>query len=221
MPYASGPTILSASVANGVSATARRTRVFLTTRKYTPEARAFARSCVMAATGRPRFSTMTMACAPATCLRDFRDYRLLLFQIETHSHPCFIEVHRPFMRATFAVSATLPRRAAPRLPVTASSRNILSEGTICAGFRDQMSGIRCQQTLRHAASSFKLSPQRSLTVRRGVAAAASLKIFELHRAGACAGDVPIVQAFADGCAKPAVSTRTPAPIVLETLTFCR
>ena len=61
MPYASGPTILSASEANGVSATARRTRVFLTTRKYTPEARAFARSCVMAATGMPRFSAITMA----------------------------------------------------------------------------------------------------------------------------------------------------------------
>src|SRR5688572_14428558 len=33
MPYASGPDILSASAANGVSATARRTSVFLTTRK--------------------------------------------------------------------------------------------------------------------------------------------------------------------------------------------
>ena len=83
MPYASGPTILSASVANGVSATARRTRVFLTTRKYTPEARAFARSCVISATGMPRFSAITMACAPRDLLRDFRDYRLLLFQIET------------------------------------------------------------------------------------------------------------------------------------------
>ena len=61
MPYASGPTILSASDANGVSATARRTSVFLTTRKYTPEARAFARSCVIAATAMPRFSTITMA----------------------------------------------------------------------------------------------------------------------------------------------------------------
>ena len=61
MPYASGPTILSASDANGVFSTARRTRVFLTTLKYTPEARAFARSCVMSATFMPRFSTMTMA----------------------------------------------------------------------------------------------------------------------------------------------------------------
>ena len=61
MPYASGPTMRSASEANGVSATARRTRVFLTTRKYTPEARAFARSRVMSATAMPRFSTMTMA----------------------------------------------------------------------------------------------------------------------------------------------------------------
>ena len=32
------------TVANGVCSTARRTRVFLTTRKYTPDARAFARS---------------------------------------------------------------------------------------------------------------------------------------------------------------------------------
>ncbi len=61
MPYASGPTILSASGANGVSTTARRTRVFLTTRKYTPAARAFARRCVMSATAMPRFSTITMA----------------------------------------------------------------------------------------------------------------------------------------------------------------
>ncbi len=61
MPYARGPTIRSASEANGVFSTARRTRVFLTTLKYTPEARAFARSCVMSATFMPRFSTMTMA----------------------------------------------------------------------------------------------------------------------------------------------------------------
>ena len=67
MPYASGPDILSASPANGVSATARRTRVFLTTLKYTPEARALARSFVMSATAMPRFSARTMACAPATC----------------------------------------------------------------------------------------------------------------------------------------------------------
>jgi hypothetical protein len=50
-----------------VSATARRTKVFLTTLKYTPDARALARSCVIAATAMPRFSARTIACAPATC----------------------------------------------------------------------------------------------------------------------------------------------------------
>ena len=58
MIQGSGP---GAYKANGVSATARRTRVFFTTLKYTPEARAFARSCVIAATGMPRFSAITMA----------------------------------------------------------------------------------------------------------------------------------------------------------------
>ena len=33
----------------------------------------------MSATAIPRFSTMTMALRPGDFLRDFRDYRLLLF----------------------------------------------------------------------------------------------------------------------------------------------
>ena len=138
MPYASGPTIWSASGANGVSATARRTRVFLTTRKYTPDVRALARSCVIAATGRPRFSAKTMAWAPATCLRDFRDYRLLLFQIETQGLPPFL------FGPAMALRARPPLRRQRRLAVTLRQENSCLRGTICAGSGDrgQRTGIR-------------------------------------------------------------------------------
>src|SRR6266571_4251417 len=55
------------SPANGVPSTARRARVFLRTRRYTPDLRAFARSSVMRPTSRPRYSATTIALAFATC----------------------------------------------------------------------------------------------------------------------------------------------------------
>src|SRR5512134_1630849 len=55
-----------ASPANGVSATARRARVFLSTRRYTPDWRALARNRVMFPTGRPRYCATTIAWAFAT-----------------------------------------------------------------------------------------------------------------------------------------------------------
>src|SRR5437879_7916137 len=55
------------SPANGVPSTARRARVFLRTRRYTPDLRAFARSSVMRPTSRPRYSATTIAFAFATC----------------------------------------------------------------------------------------------------------------------------------------------------------
>src|SRR6185503_4132831 len=59
-------TIWSVKPANGVSATARRARVFFRTRKYTPELRALLRNSVMLPTGRLRYSANTMAWARAT-----------------------------------------------------------------------------------------------------------------------------------------------------------
>src|SRR6267143_903531 len=55
------------SSANGVPSTARRARVFLRTRRYTPALRAFARSSVMRPTSRPRYSATTIVFAFATC----------------------------------------------------------------------------------------------------------------------------------------------------------
>src|SRR5256885_9035953 len=55
------------SPANGVPSTARRARVFLRTRRYTPDLRAFARSSVMRPTSRPRYSATTIVFAFATC----------------------------------------------------------------------------------------------------------------------------------------------------------
>src|SRR5216683_6212121 len=55
------------SPANGVPSTARRARVFLRTRRYTPDLRAFARSSVMRPTSRPRYSATTIALAFASC----------------------------------------------------------------------------------------------------------------------------------------------------------
>src|SRR5260221_7081697 len=55
------------SPANGVPSTARRARVFLRTRRYTPDLRAFARSSVMRPTSRPRYSATTPAFAFASC----------------------------------------------------------------------------------------------------------------------------------------------------------
>src|SRR5438309_2364902 len=55
------------SPANGVPSTARRARVFLRTRRYTPDLRAFARSSVMRPTSRPRYSATTTVFALANC----------------------------------------------------------------------------------------------------------------------------------------------------------
>src|SRR5690606_13903434 len=48
------------------SATARRASEFLSTRKYIPDSRAFARSRVILPTSSPRYSATMMACAVAT-----------------------------------------------------------------------------------------------------------------------------------------------------------
>src|SRR5262245_57782228 len=67
MPYTSGPFMCWDSPANGVPSTARRARVFLRTRRYTPDLRAFARNSVMRPTSRPRYSATTIALAFASC----------------------------------------------------------------------------------------------------------------------------------------------------------
>ena len=66
MPYISGPTIFSASFSNGVPWTALRARVFLSTRRYSPDFLALARSWVTCSTSRPRYSATMTACAFAS-----------------------------------------------------------------------------------------------------------------------------------------------------------
>ena len=152
MPYASGPTIESASDANGVFSTARRTRVFLTTLKYTPEARAFARSFVMSATAMPRFSTMTMAWAPATCFAT------------SATTACFCSRFKP---KVYLHSSAIPHdRSAGSNSVTLRQENPVLRDTICAGFGWSVAGQRgmpCQRLPRPL--SIKPSPLRSLTAR--------------------------------------------------------
>ena len=100
-----------------VSATARRGGVFLTTLKYTPRRAPSRASCVIAATGRPHGSPTTAddRLRTGNNLRDFRDYRLLLFQVETHSHPCFPERRARCMSARhFATDLGCLRRHLPR-----------------------------------------------------------------------------------------------------------
>src|SRR5437588_312505 len=58
MPYMSGPAIFSVRGSNGVPWTALRAMVFLSTRRYSPDFLALARSWVTCSTSRPRYSAV-------------------------------------------------------------------------------------------------------------------------------------------------------------------
>src|SRR5690348_357180 len=63
--YSSGPVSCAFAHSYSVPSTARRTSVFLTTFKYTPDSRAFLRSSVSCPTVRPAYSAATSECALA------------------------------------------------------------------------------------------------------------------------------------------------------------
>ena len=93
MPYISGPTILSASFSNGVPWTARRARVFFSTRRYSPglpRLRAQLRDApdVQAAVLRDDDGLGARQLG-----RDFRDHRLLLLQIKTQGLPPYCDLN--------------------------------------------------------------------------------------------------------------------------------
>src|SRR5689334_4985896 len=114
MPYTSGPFMCWDSPANGVPSTARRARVFLRTRRYTPDLRAFARSSVIRPTSRPRYSATTIAFAFASCA-------------ETSATTAFfLSRSRPKVYLQFVKSRTSRGPAAP----TAT----LHSGKSCMGF---------------------------------------------------------------------------------------
>src|SRR6185437_7175868 len=127
---------------NGVSATARRTRLFLTTRKYTPEARALARSCVMAATGKPRFSAMTIACAPATSFAT------------SATTACFCVRLRLIVTLVVVPVTSRPGPSCTRAPSAPDQRTESEVGG--------QKSAPCRLRLAHR---FELSLRRSLTVR--------------------------------------------------------
>src|SRR6266702_2425517 len=102
------------SPANGVPSTARRARVFLRTRRYTPDLRAFARSSVMRPTSRPRYSAPTTVFAFANCAETSATIAF------------FLSRSRPKVYLQFVKSRPSSRLAAP----TAT----LHSGKSCMGF---------------------------------------------------------------------------------------
>src|SRR5882672_12166374 len=92
------------SPANGVPSTARRARVFLRTRRYTPDLRAFARSSVMRPTSRPRYSATTTAFAFASCAETSATTAFFL----SRSRPkVYLHLSKPQATRTAAPTATL------------------------------------------------------------------------------------------------------------------
>ena len=87
MPYISGPTIWSDSFSNGVPLTARRARVFFSTRRYTPDFRAFGAQLRHARDVQAAVLRDDDRLGARQLGRDFRDHRLLLLQIKTQGLP--------------------------------------------------------------------------------------------------------------------------------------
>src|SRR5882672_9269697 len=119
------------SPANGVPSTARRARVFLRTRRYTPDLRAFARSSVMRPTSRPRYSATTIALAFATCAEI------------SATTAFFLSRSRPKVYLHLSKPLAINRSAAPT--ATLHSGTILYLGfAICVGGRIEDSGLRIE-----------------------------------------------------------------------------
>ena len=156
-------------------------------------------------------------------LRDFRDYRLLLFQVETHSHPCLRECRVGDCATTFADSATRPVRPAHVLPVTARSGNPVR------GHHLRWVRVRSEDRYQRYCRPRHLDPlfqALAPAVFDGPRAPLPPRAFPQNLDSASCRrrrrrHSNVVYAFAADCAKPVVSTRTPAPIVLETLTLRR
>src|SRR5436853_3670134 len=95
------------SPANGVPSTARRARVFLRTRRYTPDLRAFARNSVMRPTSRPRYSATMTVFAFANCAETSATIAFFL----SRSRP---KVYLHFVKAARRQDLRHPRRPAFR-----------------------------------------------------------------------------------------------------------
>src|SRR5258708_1144545 len=82
------------SPANGVPSTARRARVFLRTRRYTPDLRAFARSSVMRPTSRPRYSATMTVFAFANCAETSATIAFFLSRSRPKAYLHFVKAAR-------------------------------------------------------------------------------------------------------------------------------
>src|SRR5258708_32725597 len=121
------------SPANAVPSTARRARVFLRTRRYTPDLRAFARSSVMRPTSRPRYSATMTVFAFASCAETSATIAF------------FLSRSRPKVYLQFVKSRPSSRLAAPT--ATLHSGKSCMGFAICVGRKDASTSI----------SSFRLS----------------------------------------------------------------
>ena len=116
-------------LANGVFFTARRARVFLRTRKYTPDGALSREARVMSATSIPRYSARTMAWASATC-----------FAISATT-ACFSSILRPkvYLHDSNAVRIAVRSHES----VTLRQENPVLGNAICVGSAAGQAMRRC------------------------------------------------------------------------------
>src|SRR6185312_3409505 len=138
--YSSGPTRASLTTSNSVPATARDASVFLTTRKYTPDSRAFLRIAVICSTVVPAYSAATRECAFAatsassattSCFWD-RLRAIALLQMNSAHGSCRL-------RSWATPSVTSGTRGVPGGGLSRTTNHSSGGVTICAG---RMAGIR-------------------------------------------------------------------------------
>src|SRR5437879_12857784 len=139
------------SPANGVPSTARRARVFLRTRRYTPDLRAFARSSVMRPTSRPRYSATTTVFAFANCAETSATIAF------------FLSSSRPKVYLQFVKSLPSSRLAAPT--ATLHSGKSCMGLAICVGRKDCSTAFRSRRLNLSVPTVFDNPPHAVRAVR--------------------------------------------------------
>src|SRR5258705_114219 len=139
------------SPANGVPSTARRASVFLRTRRYTPDLRAFARSSVMRPTSRPRYSATTTAFAFANCAETSATIAF------------FLSRSRPKVYLQFVKSRLSSGLAAPT--ATLHSGKSCMGLAICVGRKDFSSALRSRRLNLSVPTVFDNPPHAVRAVR--------------------------------------------------------
>src|SRR5882672_12806857 len=139
------------SPANGVPSTARRARVFLRTRRYTPDLRAFARSSVMRPTSRPRYSATMTVFAFANCAETSATIAF------------FLSRSRPKVYLQFVKSRLSSGLAAPT--ATLHSGKSCMGLAICVGRKDCSTALRSRRLNLSVPTVFDNPPHAVRAVR--------------------------------------------------------